>query len=400
MTASDETLKARWHDLDAVRALALLLGVALHATMSFLTPRIWIVDDSHHAQGLGVVFFVIHMFRMVTFFALAGFFARMGVQKRGAGGFIGNRLIHVGVPLVGFWPLILTAIIATAIIANPAVPGAPASPPPALSVATFPLTHLWFLYVLLGLYAGAMIIKLVGDVLHIGGVFGRAVDAVMGLLVRTDLAIAVLALPVGLVFFGNDKWLMWFGVMTPDTGLVPNTMAIAAYVTAFAFGWYLHRSPQWLDHFAKRWLLNAGSAVAFTAVCLYLAGSNPAISPVAGRDHVLYIFAYTLGAWSWVLTLIGAAHRFLHRENPALRYLADASYWIYIVHLPILMGFQVIVRTLDWPAEAKFALVLLSTVALVLLSYQLLVRYSFIGAILNGRRKRSRGKPAGQEAMA
>lgn len=400
MTASDEPQKPRSHDLDAVRAFALLLGVALHATMSFLTPRIWIVDDSHHAAGLGVAFYAIHMFRMVTFFALAGFFARLAVQKRGLGGFIVNRVTHIAIPLVVFWPLILAAIIAVAIIANPAVPGAPAAPPPALSVATFPLTHLWFLYVLLGLYALAMALKVIGDILHLGGAIGRALDAVMGLLVRTDLVIVLLALPMALTFFANDKWLMWFAVMTPDTGLVPNAMAIAAYVTAFAFGWYLHRSPRWLDHFARRWLLNGTSAIIFTVVCLYLAGPHPAITPVAGHDHPVYIFAYTLGAWSWVLALIGAAHRFLHRENPVLRYLADASYWVYIVHLPILMGFQIVVRALDWPAEAKFAFVLLSTVALALLSYQLLVRYSFIGAILNGRRTRARCRPAGEEAMA
>jgi len=33
----------RFHDMDGVRALALSLGIALHAALSFMTPRIWLV---------------------------------------------------------------------------------------------------------------------------------------------------------------------------------------------------------------------------------------------------------------------------------------------------------------------------------------------------------------------
>ena len=37
---------------------------------------------------------------------------------------------------------------------------------------------------------------------------------------------------------------------------------------------------------------------------------------------------------------IGFAVRHLAGHSPARRYLADASYWIYIVHLPIVLALQ------------------------------------------------------------
>ena len=84
----------RLHALDAVRGFALLLGIVLHATMSFIPAptRIWIIQDSHPSMTLGILFFVIHVFRMTTFFLIAGFFAHLSFHRRGTWGFIGDRL--------------------------------------------------------------------------------------------------------------------------------------------------------------------------------------------------------------------------------------------------------------------------------------------------------------------
>jgi glucan biosynthesis protein C len=56
------------------------------------------------------------------------------------------------------------------------------------------------------------------------------------------------------------------------------------------------------------------------------------------------------------------------------------------VHLPLVMALQVAVSRLDWPWPAKFASILAIAFPLMFASYQLLVRYSFIGAVLNGHR--------------
>ena len=49
------------------------------------------------------------------------------------------------------------------------------------------------------------------------------------------------------------------------------------------------------------------------------------------------------------------------------------------------------------PALAKFALVLPSRFPIMLLSYHLMVRYTFLGALLNGRRHVRPGRARGEE---
>jgi len=403
MAQNPSLVSARFHDLDAVRALALTLGVALHATMSFIEPRIWIVKDIDHANSLALLFYVIHMFRMTTFFVMAGFFAHLMVEKRGVWGFAGNRLKRLAIPLVVFWPIVLAAIVAVMIIANMPLPGTPAAPPPpppAFDIHTFPLTHLWFLYVLVILCGGAIALKLLTDVLHIGKPLGRMIDSLTGLLTKSDLIGVVLMLPVAIACYLNPQWMMWFGIPTPDTGLIPSAAAIAGFTTAFGFGWFLHRRADLLACFAKRCWLYVFSAVVGTIICINMVGSAPVLVAANGHDHPLYILLYGLSSWSWVLAFVGLAHRYLRREQPMLRLLSDSSYWIYIIHIPVLLVLQYLVKDLAWPAEAKYAAVLCGTMAIGLLSYQIMVRWTFIGAILNGRRRTTKPVTDGQEVMA
>jgi glucan biosynthesis protein C len=126
----------RLHALDAVRGFALLLGIVLHATMSFIpTPsRFWIIQDSHPSTTLAVLFFAIHVFRMTTFFLIAGFFAHMSFHRRGALNFIRDRLQRIAVPLLVGWPMLFAAMVAVFLWAagfpkGGPLPGAPAFPP-------------------------------------------------------------------------------------------------------------------------------------------------------------------------------------------------------------------------------------------------------------------------------
>ena len=63
----------RRHDLDALRAVAMLLGIVLHAALSF-APIPWTVSDSQQGEFYYVLFACIHGFRMPLFFMLSGFF--------------------------------------------------------------------------------------------------------------------------------------------------------------------------------------------------------------------------------------------------------------------------------------------------------------------------------------
>ena len=71
-----------------------------------------------------------------------------------------------------------------------------------------------------------------------------------------------------------------------------------------------------------------------------------------------------------------------------MRYISDSSYWLYVAHLPLIIVIQAVMRTWPIPAFAKFSIVCMLTGTLLLVSYEYCVRYTPIGAMLNGARKR------------
>ena len=388
----------RLHALDAVRAGALLLGVVFHATMSFVPgQQIWMVRDAE-SPVLGAVFFVSHVFRMALFFLIAGFFGRMGLERRGTRGFVRDRLRRIGIPLVGFWPISVATITAAfiwGVVTQHGVEGAKAMEPPKAGgsiMETFPLTHLWFLYVLLWLYAAALALRAIERSAGRSGRAAGVADRAFRGLVRTGLVVPVFALPTAVILYRYADWLLFFGVPTPDHGFVPNAAALAAFGAAFTFGWLLHRQPDLLGLFERRWAAHLAAAAILSAACLSIAGVTVVLDPVkqpGAHDpwRLAFAAAYPLATWTWVLGLLGAALRFLSRPSERVRYLADASYWVYLVHLPVVMVLQVLVFRVEAPALVKVAVVLAVGVPLMLVSYHSLVRYTWVGGVLNGRRR-------------
>lgn len=381
----------RLHGLDAVRGYALMLGVVFHATMSFVPgPQIWIVADTHKTPLLGALFFVSHIFRMTTFFLIAGFFAHMTFHKRGAKAFILDRAKRIALPLVVFWPLLITGIVLgsgyAAYVATGVFPTKPPPSPPGPPFS-FPLTHLWFLYLLLWLYAGTLLVRGLTAKLDAGGRFRSAVDRVVAGLVGSPLAPVVLAVPAAAAFTLTPGWLAWFGTPTPDMNLIPNAPAAIEFGLAFGFGWLLQRQMGLLGKLRERWALNLVAAVALTIACLVMLGTSPVVTPDKQvLPRLLHAATYALAIWTWTFAVIGMALKFLSNHSPARRYIADSSYWIYLIHLPLVIFLQAAVSRLDWAWELKFAVVLGVGFAIMFLTYELLVRHTFIGAMLNGRR--------------
>lgn len=90
----------RRHDLDALRAFAMLLGIALHGALSFI-PGVWPVEDSQRSDDLfGLLVSFIHGFRMQLFFLMSGFFTAMLWKRRGLGATFRQRVMRVLLPLL------------------------------------------------------------------------------------------------------------------------------------------------------------------------------------------------------------------------------------------------------------------------------------------------------------
>ena len=389
MTASAFDQTERLHGLDGLRGAALLLGVVLHATLSFFPTQIWIVADGQKSVWASGLFFLIHLFRMGSFFLIAGLFAHMMLKRRGVMGFIKDRMIRIAGPLAAFWGPVLAGIVAV-LIWNASLMGltaADAPPPPKYDWTNIPLTHLWFLWVLLWFYAALVIGQAVVARLDRTGRLGRGLDRLAGGLIA-PWGPLVLGAPLALALWFESNWIAFFGIPTPDAGLVPETSALVGFGLAFGVGVLLDRRRDLLKRMEVWAPVWSGLALGAGTTALMLSGGpTPVLTPMTDpATRAMAAAAFGVATYASMFAVVGLALRFWSGHSPARRYLADASYWIYIVHLPLVMAAQVVVK--DWPLvwPVKLAIVVVGVMAVCLVSYELMVRHGMMGRWLNGRR--------------
>jgi peptidoglycan/LPS O-acetylase OafA/YrhL len=259
----------RLHALDAVRAYALLLGVVLHGAAAFLQGfpiPMWLDRPS---DGAPVIYYVIHMFRMSAFFLIAGFFARVLVERRGVKAFVKDRAKRVALPLVLFSVVVgLTAALGFVLGALPhgvdflmslvqtAQPQAGAAPAPQAAAAGaaggFNLGHLWFLYYLLIFYVLALAIRWLVHAVDPRGALAAVGDRVVAFAMRGVWGPALIALPIAAYLYSLETWAEWLGLPAPFS-IVPSLTALVGYGIAFGLGWVLNRQVQALLDLQKIW---------------------------------------------------------------------------------------------------------------------------------------------------
>ena len=97
---SNNKLKVRYHDLDALRSFAMILGIAIHGVFSFNGMPLWPAQDMNQNPQYGVVSEFIHGFRMQLFFLVSGFFTAMMLIKKGSFAVSIHRTKRILIPLL------------------------------------------------------------------------------------------------------------------------------------------------------------------------------------------------------------------------------------------------------------------------------------------------------------
>lgn len=384
----------RLHALDALRAFALFLGIYFHASLSFM-PGIdtWVVTDTSTSALIWIVSGFSHLFRMSLFFMIAGYFARLVYQRKGFAYFMRDRAKRIGLPLLMFLP-VMVPLLGIIWQWGAQESGRTLADPPPLTVRAFPLTHLWFLYYLLLMYVTALAGRnLVVKLLDRSERIRQFLDRTLLTLLKRRVAPLVFALPLAIVALVVPEWNPGTALPTPDKSLVPQLVPMVGFGTAFFVGWLCQRSMSTLTTMAER----STSSGWLTLPCFLLAfaGGAALAKGVPAPWLMLVRFAEALSIaatlWYWNLFLIGFALKHLSAPSSLRRYLADSSYWLYIAHLPLVTALQVVAFRVHWHWSIELMLILAISSAVLLLSYRLFVRTTWLGVILNGSRRPHRG---------
>lgn len=341
----------------------MLLGLAYHATYSWL-PRIgpwYFVADSSPVEALVAVTGGLHSFRMQLFFALSGFFSHLVFERRGPREYLRDRSRRLLVPMLVALPLVMLAYWQLRVWSHSV--GAMSSEfKPGTEFHALPL-HLWFLIYLWSFCALAWA--------------APATNALSSLLARA-LRFPPLVLVVLSALTGLGVWL--HPENRPDGAFWPMPFELFHYGLFFAFGWNLWRVREEARSPLRRWAWP--SLVLGVALMIYVYRGSVQWEPLG----------HALGgpiAWSITLGALGLALSSATREeNPALRFIVESSYWVYLVHYPVVLALQILFSQQSWPGLLEYALATLGTFAFAMITFVLFVRRTPLGPWLGVKQEK------------
>jgi glucan biosynthesis protein C len=238
--------------------------------------------------------------------------------------------------------------------------------------------HLWFLYDLLILYGAALLImplvqripQTVRDRVLEG--FGWVAPLIWGPVFFSLVTV--------LTLYPMHEW-----ALDTSDSFLPPLRILTAYSVFFGFGWLLYNRRTLLSTFSQCAWGKFFVGVIFFGLYVFCVGRAFTTGRTVGL-HILAIGSLAAAIWFFIYGFLGLFLRYLEKPIPLARYMADASYWMYLVHLPCTIVLPAFLSASPLPTFVKFSAVLGTTTFLTVVTYHYWVRATIIGQVLNGRR--------------
>ena len=380
----------RYHGLDALRGMAMLLGIVLHAALPYMpnVEAFWPADESS-SHVINTIFQFIHIWRMPLFFILAGFFANLIISKKSWRSWWGNRFLRIALPIIVFFPvmsLTLPWIFKYGKTGDFIFFYSDVGQP----------FHLWFLWQLMIFVISTAIFRLpyllsVGVLKalnriglgFIGNVFGESKSVLSSILFRSRFPIVFI--------------ILCSVINLPTQGeLIVNPIASGLY---FVIGYSLYGNASLFTFLKAHWrrYFLAG-LVAFTLYMIL--ESKNLVTDIYSTDMkadeylkaisdpfaIIIISIKIICGVLFSYAFIGLAEKRFGAYNPRLRFISDGAYWMYLIHLPIVTFITFFMFNFHMPIEIKFLIAIVMTSIICLGTYKYFVRSTPIGILLNGRR--------------
>ena len=365
-------VNTRINGFDALRAVAMWLGVVLHSIIVYKSeaePNWPHEKESYHV--LNVVYEFIHTFRMPLFYMVAGFFSCMVIAKSGIFSFLKQRSKRILVPfLAGI--IIIVPLSLFPFSLNQYYFFEQMSLSDAFSNSVHDLlkwkgmAHLWFLYYLILFYCIATVTVRVFRFIPVP-------SASIAPWAQIAPALLLLLITIASV-------LIYYQAYLPPvyTGVKPNIFFLIYYGSFFMFGWWLFRLPALLKVIGR-----SGHVLLLAGLLLFIVRMNHLYTPAS----LLSFAGAGIETCLLVLGITGLFLKYFNNESKTWRYFSDASYWVYLTHLFIVSSTQVAFLTVTGiPSWLKLIIVLAVAFGITMFTYQKFVRKTIIGEFLHGKR--------------
>ncbi|MBC8753701.1 acyltransferase family protein [Kordia sp. YSTF-M3] len=367
----------------------MILGLVLHSALTYNVTNhgdAWNLKDPETTNvATDFLVLLIHSFRMPIFFLIAGFFGAMLFYERKPLKMIQNRVSRIAFPFLVFLFVlapILSFVFRYSNFTFEALPNVLVTTLTPFSELYFYIpkgtAHLWFLYYLL---------------------YVTGFSVVLGLLLKktpkltqkiTEIFSWIILRPfVRIIFFAGITFvilsILGMPMIAPSTSFVPDANTFIFYVFFYLVGWILYTSKQHLHTIMRYdWLCTILAIILVISQGVIIQYAGLGLTPTS-NSSLLIVFS-ALIVWLFTFGVTGLFIRYGSNHSKRMRYISDASYWVYLIHLPLTIIFPVVVWKLPIGAIPKFLLVVLGTTIVCFVTYHYFVRNTFIGKFLNGRK--------------
>lgn len=382
----------RFYYMDNLRAFAMLAGILFHAALAYspLVHNFWVSADADKSTMLDMFSWFSHLFRMPLFFFLSGFLALMLLEKRGVKAYLKNRSLRILLPLIVFLPILAWVTFESIFWAIENVKN---QPPILKTIAaamaestgkspTIKTFHLWFLF---NLYLFCLLVA----ALFKTGFFNNN-----KFLTKLSTKHIVFIIPLLLI----PSLMTQSAPHPPADKIYPELWSFGYYGLIFLGGCVLFTRKGLLDQLESyRTYMLVASLVGFS-LYYYLIPKELSLAeiiafkkhgPTIDMKHFLLAFLSAFISVYMTLVCVLASRQFLNYQSQFLRFIADSSYWVYLVHLPVLYMVQFMLVDLDLNLWLKFIIGSVVTVAVGMISYLFFVRKTPIGWMLNGKKQQT-----------
>ncbi|MDJ0760805.1 MAG: acyltransferase family protein [Woeseiaceae bacterium] len=376
---------ARNFAIDHLRAAMICVVMFGHALLPYVTVPRRFKDPATHAS-FDVVALFLYTFAMPLFFVTAGYAVAALFTRRGARGVFQNRLRTI------FFPLLIAYFLLTPLTRASYQFAATVSTSGSLQMGIDVLLagdwirwskayHLWFLVSLL-LYTAMAIGLRYGAISIAAGLSQRIAESSRALF-------QPITGPILLILIAAATLVPAYSLYDGDATTLPMQLHLFSF---FIVGWFLHTHRDRLDDMAARpgaYVLIALLSLPVAAWSMRLRWFAPEqtdwfTGAIAGVSSAGVVVGMSFG-------LLGYFHRrFSEQPSPVGQYLSEASYWIFLIHLPLLIFVGGALSATALPATMKYLLTVAIVVPAVMATYHFGVRNSVLGRLLKGRPKETK----------
>ncbi|MFT4016666.1 MAG: acyltransferase family protein [Agriterribacter sp.] len=379
----------RIHGLDALRAVAMLLGILLHATIAYRVENAfyWVHDNEYNNISFDFVYFFIHSFRMPLFFLIAGFFCRFLYNRKSEKEFIKNRWTRVGLPFIAgvilIVPLTMFPFRVYEAVFKSHLPWNEAYRKSFFQMfGRNGLAHLWFLYDLMMFYAVVIVLKRACRFSPVAVFFKKFSNWWNKQNLNNIYWILIFSISIFLILIKETRLFI-----LADTSVIPEHISyLFFYGYFFTTGWLFHKRTDVFQILIKNYLKLLIPGALICSGLFYV--------EAAGRlndNHTVYFtgkFLAGLIIVLFTLGFIGFFLRFFYKENKTWRYISDASYWAYLIHMGFVTAIQLYFIDSNMPGILRFCFAFIIPLLISFATYHWFVRYTFIGNMLHGKREK------------